>query len=45
MELAIVSIKCGEEVSKFSNEWVENLSAEDGDKLYEELEKLNKKKQ
>lgn len=45
MELAIVSIKTGEEVSKFSVEWVENLSAEDGDKLYDELEKLNKKKQ
>ena len=44
MELAIVEVREGEKKSKFSKEWVENLSIEDGDKIYAELELLNKKK-
>ncbi|RKZ11032.1 hypothetical protein DRQ25_00805 [Candidatus Fermentibacteria bacterium] len=45
MEIGIIEIRKGEVKSKFKKEWVENLSASDGDLLYDELDKLNKKKE
>lgn len=44
LELAIKEIRCGEEKKTFTREWVNNLSIEDGDLLYDNVEMLNKKK-
>ncbi len=45
IEIAIVSIKDkkGKEV-KYSREWLNNLSIEEGDKVYQACEELTKKK-
>jgi fido (protein-threonine AMPylation protein) len=44
LEISVLEIKEGEEVKKFSREWMNNLSISDGNKLYQEVEELNKKK-
>lgn len=45
LEVAILNIKEGEKEFGFTRDWINNLSIEDGDKLYEEIDKsLNKKK-
>lgn len=44
IELMIKSIKKGEEEIPYTKEWVDNLSLSDGNKLYEQIELLTKKK-
>lgn len=43
LECAIVEIKEGETTKKFSRNWMDNLSQEDGDKLMDAVEELSKK--
>jgi hypothetical protein len=43
-EVAIKGIKEGEVKKQYSKDWIDNLSIDDGDLLYNELEQLNKKK-
>lgn len=43
LEICVVEIREGEKKSKFTREWMNNLSMEDGDALYSEVEKLQKK--
>ena len=38
LETAILEIKKGDEIINFSKEWMYNLSIEDGDKLYNEID-------
>lgn len=45
IKLAVKEIRVGETKSFVSDEWIDNLSIEDGDLLYDELNKLNKKKE
>jgi hypothetical protein len=45
LEITVMEIKEGEEVKQFTREWMNNLSIEDGNKLYEAVEALNKKKE
>lgn len=40
----IVSIKEGDNLIQYSDDWLKNLSVADGDKLHSEIEKLSKKK-
>lgn len=44
LEITVLEIKEGEKVLEFTREWMNNLSIEDGDKLYDAVELLNKKK-
>jgi len=45
LELAVVSIQDAQGTeTKFAREWMNALSMEDGDKLYDAVEALNKKK-
>lgn len=44
LEIAVQEIIYGDEIIKFSRDWMNNLSIEDGNKLFEEVDKLNKKK-
>jgi hypothetical protein len=44
LEIAVLEIKEGEETKAFSREWMNELSIDDGNKLYEAVEFLNKKK-
>lgn len=44
LELAITSIKEGDKAVKFSREWMNGLSVEDGDTLYAAVDALSKKK-
>lgn len=44
-EICIKEIRIGEKENiKFSKEWMSNLSVDDGNLLYEEIENLSKKK-
>jgi len=43
LECAVLEIKEGEKVSKFSREWMNNLSIEDGNKLTEAVDEISKK--
>jgi hypothetical protein len=46
LEIVVVKITDKNGVTcSFSREWMNDLSPEDGDKLYSEADKLNKKKQ
>jgi hypothetical protein len=45
LEITVMEIKEGEEKKQFTIEWMNNLSIEDGNKLYEAVEALNKKKE
>lgn len=45
MECLVVEIKEKGESKKFSREWIDNLPAKDGNKLYEEVDKITKKNQ
>jgi hypothetical protein len=45
LEITVMEIKEGEEKKQFNREWMNNLSIEDGNKLYEAVEALNKKKE
>ena len=45
LETLIKEIKEGGEVRKFTRDWMDNLSVNDGDKLYDEINNLGKKKQ
>ena len=40
LELCILEIKENENIVKFNREWMDGLSVNDGDKLYNEVEKL-----
>ena len=40
LEVAIKEIRKGDKKIKFSKDWMYDLPAEDGDKLYEEVDKL-----
>jgi len=44
LEVAIIKIKDGEKEIPYTKEWMDGLSIEDGEKLYNEVEKLSKKK-
>lgn len=44
LELCVKEIKSGLEVKQFSKEWMDNLSVDDGDLLYEAIDSLTKKK-
>lgn len=44
LEFAIKEIRCGEEKTQYTKDWVNNLSIEDGDLLYETVDELNGKK-
>jgi hypothetical protein len=44
LEKSVIEIKEGEEIKKFSRDWMNALSIEDGNKLFNEVDKLNKKK-
>jgi len=44
LEIAVHKIKEEGEEKEFSKEWMNNLSVEDGDKLYSEIEKLQHSK-
>lgn len=43
LEICIIEIREGEKKFGFTREWMNNLSMEDGDALYSEVEKLQKK--
>lgn len=43
LEICVLEIRNGESKSSFTREWMDNLSIEDGDALYSEVEKLQKK--
>lgn len=43
-EIAVKEVKQGEAVTSFSREWMENLSSDDGDTLYTEIENVFTKK-
>ena len=45
LEIAVKEIRKGEEKKPFSREWVNNLSVSDGNKLYETVDELTKKKE
>lgn len=40
MEVCIDSIKNGEDEVEFSKDWADNLTIEDGDKLYDEIDNI-----
>jgi len=44
LENAILEIKKGEEVIPFTRDWMKKLSIEDGDKIFDAVEKLNNPK-
>jgi hypothetical protein len=44
LEIAVIEVKEGEEVKPFTREWMNGLSIDDGNKLYDAVELLNKKK-
>ena len=44
LECAVVSIKTGDKEEKWTRDWQDNLSVEDGDKLMESVDSLSKKK-
>jgi len=44
LETAIIKIKDGDNEIAYSKDWMDNLSIEDGDLLYNEVEKISKKK-
>ncbi len=44
LEIVVQEIKEGDKVSQFTREWMNNLSIEDGNKLYNAVENLGKKK-
>ncbi len=44
LEIAVKGIKCGEEVKQYSKDWMDNLSVEDGEFLYNEIDEAGKKK-
>ena len=44
LEMMIVEVKEGDKEIPFSKDWMNNLSIEDGDKLYEAVEELSKDK-
>lgn len=45
LECAVLKIKEGEQEKPFSREWMNNLSNEDGNKLFDEVDKMSKKNQ
>lgn len=45
LECMIKSITEGEKEIEFTREWMDNLSMEDGNKLYDEVDALSKKSQ
>ncbi|MHA1853380.1 MAG: hypothetical protein ACTSUF_07695 [Candidatus Heimdallarchaeaceae archaeon] len=44
VECAIIEIKKGDETIKFSREWLNDLSQNDGEKLYNAVNSISKKK-
>lgn len=44
LECAVLEIEENGETKKFTREWIDNLTEEDGDKLYEKVDALSKKK-
>jgi len=44
LECAVLEIKEGDKTELFSREWMDNLSIEDGDKLYNSVDLIAKKK-
>lgn len=44
LEIAIKEIRQGDKIINFSRDWMNELKEEDGEKLYEEVEKLFSKK-
>lgn len=44
LERVITEIRQGDQKVKFTREWMDNLSVEDGDKIYEAADALYKKK-
>jgi len=44
LEIAVKSIKNGDENINYSKDWIDNLSSEDGDYLMNELDEIGKKK-
>lgn len=44
IKLAVKEIREGENKTQVTDEWINNLSIEDGDLLYGQLDELNKKK-
>ena len=44
LEVAVQTIREGDKQLTFSREWMRDLSAEDGDTLYNEVDELSKKK-
>jgi len=44
LEIAIKSVQCGDETKQYSKDWMDNLSAEDGDFLMNEIDQIGKKK-
>lgn len=44
IERMVVKIEEGEKVIPYSEDWLNNLSAKDGDKLYDSIEEVSKKK-
>lgn len=44
LEICVKEIREGEDKKQFSREWVSSLSIEDGDKLYQAVEEITKKK-
>lgn len=44
MECIIVEIREGEKTKKFTREWVDDLSMDDGDKLFAAVQEVSKKK-
>lgn len=45
LECVVVKIKEDEKEKSFSRDWADNLSVEDGDKLYAAVEEITKKNQ
>lgn len=43
LEICVIEVREGDKKSKFSRDWMNNLPIEDGDLLYGEVEKLQKK--
>ena len=44
LEIAVKEIRVGENKQVYSNEWADQLSMEDGESLYSQLEEITKKK-
>lgn len=44
LEVIVIEVKIADKTQPFSRDWMNNLSIEDGDKLYNAVEEVTKKK-